>query len=321
MNSTPVTLQISLSPADYRHARELLAHQVRQWREQVAEILLTIDFHRSAGRFSAGWEEGRSRIAALAGSIPGARVAVVDYGPDARRRVAGEFFGGRAIPAKDFRGGPFYAYFFGLASAAHDHVLHTDSDMFFGGGSPTWLAEAVDQMQSHPEVLLAAPLPGPPAPDGALLSQAAEPEPDADRVFRFATMSTRLFLLSRSRFRVSIGALRARRPGLRETVKALLEGNPPADLPEHLFSRAMRAAGLVRREFLGRAPGMWSLHPPYRCEDFYARLPELIRRVEGGEIPAAQRGDHDVNASLVDWSEAEAALRRDRWWRRRRRRR
>jgi hypothetical protein len=45
-------------------------------------------------------------------------------------------------------------------------------------------------------------------------------------------------------------------------------------------------------------------------------LPELVRRVEAGDIPAAQRGDHDLNASLVDWSEATTALRQNRWWKR-----
>jgi hypothetical protein len=38
--------------------------------------------------------------------------------------------------------------------------------------------------------------------------------------------------------------------------------------------------------------------------------------VESGDIPAAQRGDHDLNASLVNWSEATTALRQNRWWKR-----
>jgi hypothetical protein len=61
---------------------------------------------------------------------------------------------------------------------------------------------------------------------------------------------------------------------------------------------------------------MWSLHPPYRCPDFYHRRPELVRRVESGDIPDAQRGDHDINASMVDWSEALAEMARNRWWKR-----
>jgi hypothetical protein len=317
MTPPPVTLQISVAPSDFRHACDLLPHQFRAWAGQVAEVLITVDLHRSSGRFSARWEEGKDKIVPLAQSLPGARVVPVDYSPEAAARVSAEFFGGQPVPAKDFRGGPYYSYFFALTEARQPYVLHADSDMFFGGGSQTWMAEAIAHMEAHPEVLLSAPLPGPPTADGRLRSQQAEPEPGPARAFRFDTMSTRLFLLDRRRFRSTIGALRPHRPpAWRNTIKALVEGNPPQDLPEHLFTEDMRARGLVRREFLGTAPGMWSLHPPYRSEDFYRRLPELVRRVEAGDMPEAQTGDHDVNASLVDWSEALAALANNRWWKR-----
>lgn len=317
MNPPPVTLQISLAPSDYRHAQLLLPHQLQAWRGQVAEVLLTIDFHRSSGRFSARWEEGRDRIVPLAESMPGARVCLVDYGAEAMARASREFFGGRAIPAKDFRGGPYYSYFFGLAEARQPYVLHADSDMFFGGGSSTWISEAIANMEAHSEVLLAAPLPGPPTADGGLPSQQAKAEPGEKHAFRFDNMSTRLFLLDRRRFRTTIGALHPRRPpALRNTLKALAERNPPADLPEHLFTDEMRSRALVRREFLGSGPGKWSLHPPYRSADFYARLPALIEAIEAGKIPEAQRGDHDLNASMVDWTEALHALAANRWWKR-----
>jgi hypothetical protein len=103
---------------------------------------------------------------------------------------------------------------------------------------------------------------------------------------------------------------------LRNTIKALVEHNPPQDLPEHLFTEVMRAHGLVRREFLGTGPGMWHLHPPYRCADFYTKLPSLIARCEAGDMPPAQRGCHDINDSLVDWTDALTMLRNNRWWRR-----
>jgi hypothetical protein len=61
---------------------------------------------------------------------------------------------------------------------------------------------------------------------------------------------------------------------------------------------------------------MWSLHPPYRSRDFYDRLPELVQRIERGDIPNDQRGDHDFNSSMVDWSEALSALAQNRWWKR-----
>jgi hypothetical protein len=310
------TLQISLAPSDYSHAQLLLAHQVRAWQGQYTELLITIDLHRSSGRFSTRWEEGRDKIVPLAQSIPGARVVLVDYGDAAQTRVANEFFGGAKIPTKDFRGGPFYSYFFALAEAQNNHVLHTDSDIFFGGGSATWLDEAILHMAAHPAVLVAAPLSGPPRLDGRLITLLARPDPTAAHAFFFDAMSTRVFLLNRARFKERIGMLQLRRPSLRNTAIALLERNPPRDLPEHLFTAEMAKRGMLRREFLGSGGGRWTLHPPFRCADFYEKLPSLIKQVEQETIPDEQRGCHDFNASMVDWSEAYAGLAKNRLWRR-----
>jgi hypothetical protein len=74
----------------------------------------------------------------------------------------------------------------------------------------------------------------------------------------------------------------------------------------------MAEHSLFRVDFLGEPPGMWSIHPPYRSPEFYQALPGLIERIEAGDIPDAQRGDHDVNDSMVDWSSARAA--QHRWW-------
>jgi hypothetical protein len=254
---------------------------------------------------------------ALARSIEGARVVPIDYSDEARARVSAEFFGGNPVPAKDFRGGPYYAYFFGMNAASNDLVLHVDSDIFFGGGSRTWIVEAASYMAAHSDVLFSAPLPGPPASDGRLMHLPSTPDAGSRHAHRLEAMSTRIFFMDRARFASAIGALVPRPPPvLRHLIKAIVERNPPADLPEHIFTREMRARGLVRYDFLGAAPGMWSLHPPYRCADFFDKLPSLIARVEANEVPEAQRGDHDINTSLVDWSEAIAAIGRNRWWRR-----
>lgn len=313
---TPVTLQISLAPSDHRLAREILPHQIRIWRSQVAEILLTIDLHRSAGRFADDWEKGRENILALARSIDDARLVEVDYDAPAAAAVAREFFGGKRIPTKDHRGGPYYSYFFGLHAASHRHVLHCDADMMFGGNSPTWLAEACTLLESDPDILVTAPLPGPPAPDGRLTELPGKRLAGPGLAYAFREMSSRAFLLDRNRFQTRIGALRPELAPVRGSLLALLEGNAPRELPERLLTRAMAQHGLRRVDFLGAAPGMWTLHPPYRCADFYRKLPELVRRVEAGDMPAAQLGLHDVGDSLVDWSEARALLTRRRWWRR-----
>ena len=57
---------------------------------------------------------------------------------------------------------------------------------------------------------------------------------------------------------------------------------------------------------------MWSLHPPHRSALFYERLPELINAVEREDIPDGQRGDYDINGSMIDWSSAQRTFWRER---------
>jgi hypothetical protein len=303
-----VSLQISLAPTDLAHASHILPHQLRQWASQVDEVLLVLDLHQSAGRFSDGWREQLAGLRHLmdecCAEYAHARTLDVDYSPGAARNVASTFFAGQPVPAKDWNGSAFYSYFFGLYAAQHDYVFHMDSDMMYGGGSSTWVAEAVQLLRERRDVLICSPLPGPPTLDGQVRSQTLRPEPHTSRAFRSERFSTRVFLLDRGRFHTRIGPLPLTQPLRYRVWQARAEGNPPYDFPETILSRAIRTRGLVRIEFLGSPPGMWSLHPPHRSALFYARLPRLIEKIEAGEVPDAQRGDHDVNDSMIDWTSA-----------------
>jgi hypothetical protein len=315
------TLQISLAPTDYPHARHILPHQLRHWAPQVDEILLVVDLHRSANsRFALAWEERRPLLDALLADCtaryPHARVVPVDYGADAAKRVADRWFRGQRVPVKDLRGGPFYSYFFALDAARHDLIVHADSDILFGGDSTHWTDDARTLMAADPDILVVSPLPGPPTADGTLRGQHAARYDAPSPAYRFAHVSTRVFALSRARFAERIGGLRASRPGPRGFVRAAIQRQPAYDMPENILSRAMRDAGLYRVDFLGTAPGMWTLHPPHRSALFYEQLPALIDRVERGDIPDAQRGCYDINDALVDWSSARAAIRARPWWQR-----
>jgi hypothetical protein len=313
-------LQVNLTPGDFPHARHTLPHQMRQWTGQVREVLLTVDSRPGKGRFAVGWEASAPLLDGLLSDVcsrwPHARVCAVDYSPAAARAVADLFFRGRAVPAKDFRGGPFYSYFFGLFAASQEYVLHADSDMLFGGGSASWAEEGRRLLESCPDLFACSPHPGPPMADGSLRTQQATPAQVGSPAFRFPGMSTRVFLVHRAGIRDRLGGLPLRGPSWRNRIKALVEGNPSADLPEHLLSAAMAERGLCRIDFLGTPPGMWSLHPPYRSDAFYRELPRLVERVERGDVPETQRGDHDVNDSMIDWRDARERLRRQRWWRR-----
>ena len=308
------TLQISLAPSDYRLVPHLLTHQLRAWQEQVDEVLIVVDLHKSSGRFSEGWEQGRAALLHFLEGLTGPRIETVDYSEVTRAAVSAQWCLGRSIPLKDFRGGPSYAYFFGLSAANGRYVFHSDADMFFGGGDQCWMAEAIKLYEQNPDILFLAPLSGPPALSGHIRTLPSSPDSRAIMGQRFNFMSTRLFMLDKLRFSQSIKAFRPSRPRLRERVKAFVEGNPGWDLPEHWMTAAMREEGKCRFEFLGSGHGMWSLHPPYRCEAFFDSLPNLVDLVENGYVPEDQLGCHDVNESMVDWSDAILRLKRNRWW-------
>ena len=78
----------------------------------------------------------------------------------------------------------------------------------------------------------------------------------------------------------------------------------------------MDRLGRRRVDFLGQAPGCWSLHPPFRNPEFYRRLDEIVRRVETPDLPDAQCGDYDLNDSVIDWTNARTEIAQNRWWRR-----
>jgi len=318
-SASAVTLQINVAPTDLPHAVHTLPHHLRTFSGQVQEILFTYDLHRSehGGRFAEGWEERRGPMGELLERLcaehPGARIAQVDYAPARMAQLAEELFGGGLqMPVKDTRGGPFYSYFHGLLEARHDHVLHLDSDMFFGGGSQSWVAEAVELLEAHAEVLACNPQAGPPLPDGPAAATQFGGVPGAIRV---ETMNTRLYLIDRARLRermLPMELLGPVRPISR--LKARLHGNPPFAAPELILGQAMRRAGLHRVDFPGRPPGLWSLHPPYRSPEFYAELPRLIEQVETGRVPDAQRGDYELGDSMLDWSRARRRARIRRMW-------
>ncbi|MEM6821195.1 MAG: glycosyltransferase family A protein [Verrucomicrobiota bacterium] len=319
--SHPVTLQIGLSPTDYRMAPLLLRHQLRQWHNQFDEILITLDSHKSSGRFSDNWDHGKDIMVALLDELSQEHPKIIwrwiDYSQETVEAIAQTYFGISHIPAKDHRGGPFYTYFFGLAQATHDWVFHTDADIFFGGGSQTWVKEAIQLMQNDPSIVFSSPLPGPPSLCGELRSQISTPYSNATSLaFRFDGMSTRLFLTQKSRLVDKLTPFALPFPGWKPYLKALIEFNPRAELPEIIVSQSMAKQSALRVDFLGKPPGMWSLHPPYSSETIFKCIPQLIEAIETGSLPQEQLGCHDINDSLLDWSDARQQLARKVWWKR-----
>jgi hypothetical protein len=321
-----VAAQMSTYPMDVRHLEHLLPHQIRALGGMVDRFVVTIDTHQSrSGRYRvANFQQNLERIHRLLQEVgktcPKLEFADVDYSPAMQRSVSQYFFGVDSIPVKAWDGGPFYAYFFGLYMAKARYVFHMDGDILLGGSSNTWIPDAIACMEQHPDVLVTAPFPGPPRADGRIFGHLAQGEsalirePLVGLAYRHRDVSTRVFMIDLNRFKERLGAFPLLAPGPGQRLKSTLLGNPPhVREAEVLMTRTMRDSGLSRIDLLGRAPGFWSLHPPYRSEEFYRKLPELVRAVESGNVPEGQLGHYDLNDSMIDWSSAREA---NRWHRR-----
>ena len=308
-----VTLQVTLAPLDVRFARHTLGHLVRRWGPQVEEVLLVVDRRESPFRARterADVASARDELDAVIATLdhPGLRVVAVDRSPQARRLTA-QRFGARRLPESDFRGRPYYSYLYSLAQARQPYVLHVDSDMMFGGGSPTWTAEALDWFARDETLVACSPLPGPPRDDGVLRGQEGYPyETVGAAAYRFDNLSTRVFLADMGRFETRLGTLAGRRiPTLRSVVGSALRRQINWMTLEERVTLAMRQSASGRLDFLGAGAGMWSVHPIDRSEAFYAHLGSLIELLEAEEQPTEQqRGHYDLDPSMIALAAARA---------------
>lgn len=301
----PVTLQINLCPTDFAWARHTLPHQLRVLGPSVREILLVLDLDRGTGKFGEAWEERLPKLNGLIAEHARAderiRVEEVDYSPDMQQRVAAAFTAGRRIPRKDARGAPIYGYLFGLHRAAHDHVIHLDSDMMLGGTASGWVDDAVSILQRRSDIVAVNPLPGPPTPERVVdqprkIWSADDELPGS---FRFTHFSTRIFLIDRKKLMSAIGPLTFHLAPPVHAFRGLRRRYSPYRSLEHSITVAMRRAGVFRLDTPGSRSTLWSVHPRQRGDAFYQRLPEIIRAVESDAMPEAQRGRCDLIDEMV----------------------
>lgn len=300
---SPVTLQINLAHSDLEEALHVLPHQLRRWAGQVSEVVCVIDvpLRDTSAETLARHARLQAFVASLAPAYPHLRAVEVDYSEARVREVGAAFYRSGAVPLRDYRDRAIYPYVFALTTPSHDLILHLDADMIFGGGSQTWIGEAVAILQERPDLLACNPLPGPPRADGRLLSQKKPPltDPRGPGYYRFTTLSSRVFLLDRRHLATRLGGLRRVWAPFKAAVSAMLAGRVPYDGVEGAISKAMRRRGVFRLDFLGSGPGMWSVHPLHRSPAYVRSVPEVIRMVEAEDIPEAQRGEYDLTPAFL----------------------
>ena len=317
----PITMQINTYPLDLPHFRHTLEHKMRAFGGQVDRTIVTVDVRPpqsgrykgdpKAERYTKSLEAFRALYSELEARYRNLKFLEVDYSPETKSAVSNLFMGREGMPDKAWDGGPFYCYFQGIHSAGDGYVLHMDADMLYGGLSQTWVLEAVDLLQRREDLLTVGPLAGPTHPDGL---KGAHTEAfhaydkeiiDGRTAYRFHFISTRIFLIDMQRFKSHVGSLVINKPPFYRRLSGALLGNPTdVRSAEMVLSETIQAKDLGNMHFLGSGEGMYSLHPPHHTPAFHQALPDLIARVERGEIPDAQLGDYDINDSMFDFSEA-----------------
>ena len=119
-------------------AQELIAHFLDQ-NPQVTRARVAIS-EKPWEHLLAGTGPHPTTFVQSSGEL---QITDVDYSETAQRAVARYFFDREAIPPKAWDGGYFYSLFYGLFAANARYVMHFDGDMMFGGGSKTWMQEAI----------------------------------------------------------------------------------------------------------------------------------------------------------------------------------
>jgi hypothetical protein len=307
MNRSNVSLQINMSPTDLPICRKLLQRQITFWYNELNEIVISIESKKSEGAFGLDFEKNKNELLELIQKYiieyPKVRYHFIDYSIERNKVLSDYFFGSSWIPDKDYRGGPFYCYFDGIAECSNPYVLHIDSDMILGGKMDCWLQDAVDLLESKENYFAVNPLPGPPSFDFEIKQRYLQ---KIDKYkFLFNKMSTRTFLIDKRKFS-------ANRLNLRKVPKSLRnfkwyfknKMKWGYELPEILISEMMIRNKLFRVDTLGESESdiCFTLHPVIKPASFIESIPDLLKRIDNDDIPASQRGYYNVCDDFFDFT-------------------
>jgi hypothetical protein len=307
MNRNNISLQINVSATDLPVCRQLLARQVSFWYDELDEIVISIESQKSQGKFGANFDANKAGliqlIEAIIAKYPKTRYHYIDYSDQRSRHLSRLFFGGRPIPHKDYRGGPFYCYFDGLAECRNRYIIHLDSDMILGGTPNAWLQDAVRLLNSHPDYLFVNPLAGPPATDFHLKQPYLKRL--GSRQYLFQKMSTRVFLVDRDRLAdIPLRKIDKSPKKWKWFFRSNMQWG--YELPEILISEMMQDGGLLRVDSYGpdENSGCFTLHPVTKPAAFIASIPSLLERIDNNDIPESQRGYYNINNDFFDFKSA-----------------
>ncbi|PIQ27396.1 hypothetical protein COW36_22610 [bacterium (Candidatus Blackallbacteria) CG17_big_fil_post_rev_8_21_14_2_50_48_46] len=291
-----ISLQINLTRADLGVLYWLLPRQLDYFAGCCGDILLVLDEPLDAPNFPVSLRKAESLaledlLEKMQNSYPHLRLLRLNEGFSSE--IPDPFFGS-AIPHRDFRGGPFRAYFEGLAQTESEWVLHLDADMILGGEVQDWLETALEILKQDQQIIGCCPLAGPPRADGSVAQFYVAPYAQPDG-FCYSAWTSRIFLTQKSRFYKALKLEYLNSEGTDQKIVL-----PGVLLAETIITQWMRANELLRLEFSGGFPGLWSLHPEPKDLAFYQALPLLLKAIDSAQIPEFQKGRFNLEKAWVE---------------------
>jgi len=315
MQKYPVSLQINIAPVDYPMITYILPNQLETVGQYCQEVMLTFDTKRVEGsRISIDeWNENQNLIESfiddeIKSRFPNLNIKIdyMVYDTETRTEIGKYFFGkSKPVPLKDYRGGPYYSYYFGIYRATYDWVMHLDSDMLMVGNAKTWFDEAIHEMEEDATIFSSTTLLGPPAEtddiDNIKISHPKRYNPiekyNMPYSFIYNDFSTRVFFFNRTKLK---GLSKIEFPNFDHLLKALLKGNPPYRFPEGTISSMIKRKNWKVLSFKGKGEGLWALHPT-RNSEIKKNIDLVFQAVEIGKFPESQIGHPDVQIELLDF--------------------
>jgi hypothetical protein len=311
MTQSSCSLWITIARTDLPFMMQTIPHLVKMSHFDFEERVLAIDTAPLSGektkRPGIGTMEQLRNCAqklVKAGLID--RVVDFNYDRDYRERIFRKHFGSPLNFTHNYKGYPILGSIFTIEECKSDYMLHYDSDMLlYQQSGYSWIDEAIEMTNKHPNLIFARPLSGPPTKDGTLYqSQPYAKNPDGFYEFKF--FGSRVYLINRQRFdrllplpiiwRSYRQQLLNRLPVALKTIYSNATNKGSLDSWEIMISKKLERTDYFRATLANSKA--WTLHPIDRSPQFIQALPDIIDKVEAGIYPPQQAGHYDLISKL-----------------------
>jgi hypothetical protein len=304
------SLSILVARTDIPFMMHTIPHLVKMCNYPFVEKLLVVDAGELSGDYPkrpgiGTLEQLRECCDRLLKDGVMDRAVDIDFSPQYRDRMYRKHFQGQVQETHNYRGAPVLGYIACIEEAKGDYVLYFDCDMLLHQQPGfNWIAEGIQLMEKHPEIVDVLPLASPPSEGKEQAYQACELH--ADGFYSLKRFTSRKFLVNRQRFEqflpLTVRWLPSRQkpkwlPGAIATKISAVTGKGGLERWENMMSNRLQATNYVRADLAN--PKAWTLHPHKHGADFVAALPKLIEKVEAGWYPPEQAGIYDLN--LEPW--------------------